>query len=223
VTGAIFVRPIPLGDAAVLLHLEGPEDEVEWRVLDVARAVEALHAADARFGSPVPGFSSVLVPVDPLDPGVEAAAERLADLARSAESRRPGARSEPALEIPTRYGGVHGPDLDDVAELHGMRPAGVVELHAATEYRVRFLGFAPGFAYLWRVPAAIATPRLDTPRERVPAGSVAIAGEQTAVYPTATPGGWRLIGRTALRIWDPAAEEPARLRAGMRVRFVPER
>jgi KipI family sensor histidine kinase inhibitor len=222
VTGAA-VRTIPLGDAAVLLHVDGPDEEVAWHVLGLTRAVEALHAADPRFGSPVPGFASVLVPVDPFDPGAEAASERLLAVASAAVGARGALGPGPLLEIPTRYGGEHGPDLDAVADLHGLRPADVVELHAGTEYRVRFLGFAPGFAYLWRVPAAIATPRLDTPRERVPAGSVAIAREQTAVYPAATPGGWRLIGRTSLRLWDPGGAEPARLRPGMRVRFVPER
>jgi KipI family sensor histidine kinase inhibitor len=226
-TEAAIVRPIPLGDAAILLHVDGPDDEVlERRIRSLTRAVEGLHATDARFGRPVPGLSSVLVPVDPLDPGVDAALPRLADLASAVLAGGPATPDDerdgdPLVRIPTRYGGEHGPDLEAVAAAQGLRPSEVVELHASTEYRVRFLGFVPGFAYLGRLPAAIATPRLDTPRERVPAGSVAIAGEQTAVYPSATPGGWRLIGRTELRVWDPAAASPALLLPGTRVRFDP--
>jgi KipI family sensor histidine kinase inhibitor len=96
-----------------------------------------------------------------------------------------------------------------------------VDLHAGTVYRVLFLGFTPGFAYLGDLPERLGLPRLATPRTRVPAGSVAIAGRQTAVYPFSTPGGWRLIGRTDLDIWDATRDRPAALLPGMRVRFVP--
>ena len=224
-TGQAGVRLLPLGDAAVLLAVgEATDGATEQLVSALADAVSSLHRADPRFGSPVPGFSSVLVPVDPLDPGVEAALPRLARLAQAITAApHPAVPSDPGplVRVPTRYGGEHGADLDAVAELHGLRPADVVELHATTEYRARFLGFVPGFAYLGRVPASIATPRLATPRERVPAGSVAIAGEQTAIYPSATPGGWRLIGRTELRVWDPEAARPSLLLPGTRVRFEP--
>ena len=125
------------------------------------------------------------------------------------------------VEVPVRYGGADGPDLEDVARLHGLRPSDVVELHASVEYEAFFLGFAPGFAYLGPLPASLVTPRLDVPRPRVPAGSVAIAGAQSAIYPTDTPGGWRLIGRTDLRPWDVARDPPALILPGDRVRFVP--
>jgi KipI family sensor histidine kinase inhibitor len=226
------VRAVAFGDAAVLLVVDQEsgvvdDEAVEHLVRALAHEAAALHAADPRFGAPVPGFSSVLVPVGTLDPGVDAAMPRLEDLAAAVaagpERSAPSPSPAPLVRIPTRYGGEHGADLDTVAELHGLRPADVVEIHASTEYRVRFLGFVPGFAYLGRVPAAIATPRLPTPRDRVPAGSVAIAGEQTAVYPSVTPGGWRLIGRTELRVWDPAAAAPSLLLPGTRVRFDPIR
>ena len=125
------------------------------------------------------------------------------------------------VEVPVRYGGADGPDLEDVARLHGLRPSDVVELHASVEYEAFFLGFAPGFAYLGPLPASLVTPRLDVPRPRVPAGSVAIAGAQSAIYPTDTPGGWRLIGRTDLRPWDVTRDPPALILPGDRVRFVP--
>jgi allophanate hydrolase subunit 1 len=129
----------------------------------------------------------------------------------------------PPVEIPTRYGGPNGPDLVVVAELSGLPPAAVVEAHASLTYRALFLGFSPGFAYLGVLPRAIVVPRRAEPRVRVPAGSVALAGEQTAVYPLESPGGWQLIGRTSVALWDPRRDPPARIQPGDAVRFVPER
>jgi KipI family sensor histidine kinase inhibitor len=122
------------------------------------------------------------------------------------------------VEIPTVY---DGEDLAAVAERVGLSPSAVVDLHASTEYEVFMLGFAPGFAYLGVVPEEIAVPRLSSPRARVPAGSVAIAERQTAVYPSATPGGWNLIGRTDVVMWDVNRTPPSLLAPGDRVRFIP--
>jgi inhibitor of KinA len=129
---------------------------------------------------------------------------------------------EPRLvEIPVCYGGEYGPDLQDVAELHQMTVEQTIELHASTTYLVYFLGFAPGFAYLGDVAEQLATPRLPSPRKSVPAGSVGIAGRQTGVYPIATPGGWRLLGRTPVRMFQPDRAQMSLLALGDRVRFVP--
>ena len=129
---------------------------------------------------------------------------------------------EPRLvEIPVCYGGEYGPDLKDVAELHELSQDTAIELHSSTDYIVYFLGFAPGFAYLGELPEALVTPRLATPRRSVPAGSVGIAGSQTGVYPIATPGGWRLLGRTPLKMFQPDRSEMSLLSIGDRVRFVP--
>jgi len=125
------------------------------------------------------------------------------------------------VEIPVCYGGEHGPDLIDVSEIHGMTPAQVIELHSSPAYVVYFLGFVPGFAYLGELPEALATPRLATPRRRVPAGSVGIAGRQTGVYPVATPGGWRLLGRTPISMFRPDRDGLSLLSIGDRVRFTP--
>ena len=125
------------------------------------------------------------------------------------------------VEIPVWYGGEHGPDLKDVAELHELTQGAAIELHSSTEYIVYFLGFAPGFAYLGELPEALVTPRLATPRRSVPAGSVGIAGSQTGVYPIATPGGWRLLGRTPVKMFRPDRAEMSLLSIGDRVRFVP--
>lgn len=125
-------------------------------------------------------------------------------------------------EIPVCYEGEDfAPDLAAVASLHGLTTRDVVERHSGAEYSVQFLGFSPGFAYLAGLPAELATPRLDSPRARVPAGSVGIAGSQTGVYPQSTPGGWRLVGRTPIALFDPQRLPPSLLVIGERVRFRP--
>jgi inhibitor of KinA len=125
------------------------------------------------------------------------------------------------VEIPVCYGGEYGPDLSDVAAMHGMTTAQAIELHRSASYLVYFLGFVPGFAYLGGLPEALVTPRLATPRRRVPAGSVGIAGSQTGVYPFATPGGWRLLGRTPMAMFRTDREALSLLSIGDRVRFTP--
>ena len=125
------------------------------------------------------------------------------------------------VEIPTCYGGEFGPHLDEVARLHGVSPDRVVELHSSVTYIVYFFGFVPGFAYLGDLPEALATPRLPSPRRTTAPGSVGIADRQTGVYPAATPGGWRLIGRTPIPMFRPGAENMSFLNLGDRVRFVP--
>jgi inhibitor of KinA len=124
-------------------------------------------------------------------------------------------------EIPVCYGGVYGPDLDEVATMRGLTSAQAIERHASVEYLVYFLGFVPGFAYLGDLPKELAMPRLAAPRRRVAAGSVGIAGNQTGVYPFATPGGWRLIGRTPIKIFRPERDGLSLLSIGDRVRFTP--
>jgi inhibitor of KinA len=214
----------PLGDSALLVTFGDRIDPgLNDRAHDLAAAVERLRAADQRFGRAVPAYASVLVPFDPLavdpDEAGEIVASLLHEVPPTPETAEAGSRG--LVEIPVRYGGDDGPDLADVASLNGLRPEDVVELHAGTEYRAYFLGFAPGFAYMGPVPAQIATPRLDAPRQRVAAGSVGIAGEQTGVYPFDLPGGWRIIGRTDISMWDLGRDSPALVLPGDRVRFVP--
>jgi KipI family sensor histidine kinase inhibitor len=124
------------------------------------------------------------------------------------------------VELPVRYGGEFGPDLEGVADHCELTAADVVCLHTAPVYRVAMLGFAPGFAYLFGLDARLAAPRLATPRLKVEPGSVGIAGSQTGVYALSTPGGWRIIGRTMLALFDPRRDEPFMLNAGDRVKFV---
>jgi inhibitor of KinA len=166
-----------------------------------------------------PAYASILIDFDPRSirhSGVERAAAEL--FAQAASTPLPEPRT---VEIPVVYGGAYGPDLEALAALTGHTPDEVAALHSGAEYLVYFLGFSPGFPYLGGLPESIAAPRLETPRKRVPAGSVAIGGRQTGVYPMASPGGWRIIGRTPLRLFTPNADPPVLLRMGDRVRFVP--
>lgn len=127
------------------------------------------------------------------------------------------------IDIPVRYGGEDGPDLQALADAHAIRATDVIELHSAARYRVLAVGFLPGFAYLGGLPEALHTPRRPTPRPRVPAGTVGIGASYTGVYPVPSPGGWNLIGRTNIRLFDAHAHPPARLVVGRSVRFVPVR
>lgn len=220
---AAGARIAPMGESALLVVLGEVIDRgLAARARAIAAAIEAAPGSGS-FGRPVAAYASVLVPFDPLSLSVDQAMEAVAAIV---DGTRPGTTTDAGaegrlVEVPVRYGGADGPDLEDVARLHGLRPSDVAELHASVEYEAFFLGFAPGFAYLGSLPASLVTPRLGVPRPRVPAGSVAIAGAQSAIYPTDTPGGWRLIGRTDLRPWDVTRDRPALILPGDRVRFVP--
>jgi len=214
------VRIERVGDAALLATV-GDEIDADlnaW-IHRAAADVRRQHAATAALGTPVPGYASLLVPFDPEGRSEDAVrALLLATLARTADGP-PLATSRP-IEILVRYGGGDGPDLPGVAAQTGLTETEVVEAHAGTVYRVFVVGFVPGFPYLGILPEILELPRLATPRLRVPAGSVAIAGRQTGIYPAPTPGGWHLIGRTDAPIWDPTRDPPALLAPGDRVRFV---
>ena len=213
----------PFGDAAVLVTVgEAIDPAVSRRARAVAASIDALRGDDPRYGRPVVAYASVLVPFDPTALRSEDAQATIAELARGARPE-PADRSGRLVEIPVWYGGDNGPDLAALAAERGLAPADVIAAHSGTTYEAYFLGFAPGFAYLGRVPAEIAVPRLATPRQRVPAGSVGIAGEQTGVYPADLPGGWRIIGRTDVAMWDLGRASPALVAAGDRIRFVPTR
>ena len=221
------MRVVPLGDRALLIHLGTTIDDATHRLV---RAVCARLAARPVPGTIelVPAFASVAVHYEPARvPNDGRAREQRSPYERFADRVRnvladveadvlPAART---VEIPVRYGGDEGPDLEAVAAAHGLTAEEVVRLHSGATYRVYMLGFAPGFAYLGGLPEAIATPRRPEPRTAVPAGSVGIGGNQTGIYPLVSPGGWQLIGRTALRLFDPRRAPPALLAIGDVVRF----
>jgi len=181
----------------------------------VARATLALQGVRG-LRNVHPGYASVMVDYDPrLLTHTDAAALIRETLEQHQTDSLPEAR---LVEVPVVY---NGPDLGDVARHTGLSPERVIELHSAAEYFVYFVGFSTCYPYLGGLPPELATPRLSAPRKHVPAGSVAIGGSQAGIYPLASPGGWRLIGHTPLRLFDPAAVPPPLLRIGDRVRFVP--
>lgn len=198
----------PFGEAALLVELHSAADaQALARMLRKAPPAGMVEA--------VPGFASVLVELDPLLADLDAVRAELQSLLARPLEMPAGGRLH---TIPVVY---DGPDLDDVATLTGLAPTDVADRHAATEMRVLFCGFAPGFAYLGDLPPELRVSRLPTPRTRTPAGSVAVAGSMSGIYPTELPGGWRVIGHTDLRLFDPRADPPALLLPGDRVRFEP--
>ena len=207
----------PAGDAAVALEFEARIDPgVNARVTAAAARVAAGRLRGVR--DIVPSYHSVTVYVDPLRTD---AGRVWAALEEAASAPPPAADAAREVVIPVRYGGAGGPDLEEVAAFAGCTADEVVRRHAATLYRVYMVGYLHGFAYLGTVDPCIAMPRRPTPRLAVPAGSVGIAGAQTGVYPTAAPGGWRLIGRTTVRMFDVGRNPPGLVGPGDRVRFEP--
>ncbi|GAB7534379.1 5-oxoprolinase subunit PxpB [Burkholderia sp. 3C] len=206
-------RLYPLGDTAVCCEAPPPATlDCQRRVWAVAAAARAWpHVVDV-----VPGMNNLTIVFDPVETSAAALTPRIDAAWREAD---PAAAPGREVEIPVIYGGEAGPDLAAVAAHTGLAPREVAERHAAGDYVVFFLGFQPGFAYLGGLDAALHTPRRTVPRIEVPAGSVGIGGTQTGIYPASAPGGWQLIGRTALALFDPARTPPTLLQPGDRVRF----
>ncbi len=198
---------------ATLNEVKGKQSPSHTEIASSQKTLLAMTITDL-----IPAYSSVLVCYDPRKISFSQLRDNLTHLiTHSPAHPLPNGR---VVEIPTRYGGEYGLDLEFVARQNGISPAEAIRLHTREIYRVYFVGFVPGFAYLGNVPPEITAPRLETPRTRVPKGSVGIAGRQTGIYPAETPGGWRLIGRTEIEMFDARREPPALLRAGDRVRFV---
>lgn len=208
----------PASDRSLLVYFgEQISLDAHQHVVRLLRLLEAEPVAGIR--NLHPAYCSLLITFDLLKlqhKQLETILRRY--LGRLEDVRLPEPRQ---MDILACYGGEYGPDLADVAAMHGVTPAQAIELHASATYVVYFLGFTPGFAYLGGLPEALVTPRLPTPRRAVPPGSVGIAGNQAGVYPFATPGGWRLIGRTPIRMFRPDREAMSYLSIGDRVRFKP--
>jgi KipI family sensor histidine kinase inhibitor len=199
-------RILPCGERALLVELDGLDAVLGFHAALAAAPPEGV-------GELVPAARTLLVRFDPAAIAPAALRDALAGLAFS-----PGARADgETVEVPVTY---DGEDLRAVARLAGLSPEAVVRRHLAGDYVAAFCGFAPGFAYLDGLDPALHVPRLESPRTRVPAGAVAVADRFAAVYPRASPGGWRLLGRTELALWDADRDPPARLVPGTRVRFV---
>lgn len=206
------------GDSAILLELEPVIDPaVNARAIAIATAVRDQHLAGVR--DVIPTYRSVAVHFNPLACDIESLRHTMREAAASPRVLASGS----LVEVPVAYGGDNGPDLDEVAAFARLPARTVIDRHCGPEYRVFMLGFLPGFAYMGIVDGSIAAPRKATPRTRIPAGSVGIGGRQTGVYPRPSPGGWQLIGRTSLQVFDPSRDPASLFRAGDRVKFIPIR
>ncbi len=204
----------PAGDRALLVTLGGSIDpELLGQVLALDQVLQDRRPRG--LVGTVPAYASLLCRYDADLTDAARLGETIRQLEGKVEASIP---SGPVVDVPTRY---DGRDLADVALGTNLTSAEVIEQHAGREYLVYCVGFAPGFAYCGALPDQLAVPRIASPRLRVPAGSIGIAGRQTGIYAVESPGGWNLIGRTALRLFDPAADPPARFKPGDRLRFVP--
>ncbi len=167
----------------------------------------------------VPTFRSLLIIYDPCITGGEKLKAKIKKLCGDLEASSEGKKR--IIEIPVLYGGEYGEDLKDVAEINKLTEDEVIKIHSGTDYLIYMLGFLPGFAYLGGLDDRIKTPRLQNPRTKIHAGAVGIGGEQTGIYPLSSPGGWRLIGTTPVKPYDPERDEPILYSAGDYIRFVP--
>lgn len=207
-----------VGEGALCVEF-GPKIDVSLNrtAIHFARLLESQKSP--QICEVVPAYSSLTIYFNPLKTNAVGLADDLKNLLSSRLERA----EEPTQlhRVPVRYGGELGPDLENVANLNGITPDEVIQIHAAVCFRVFMLGFMPGFPYCGIVPEKIRAPRLASPRTRVPAGSVGIASAQTGIYPLESPGGWQLIGRTPLRLFDPQAEGEAmfRFHAGDSIQF----
>jgi inhibitor of KinA len=209
------MKIIPASDSSLLIVLgDSISPEVHERVIALFQALQSRQEPGIR--SLHPAYASVLIDFDPLRLSHQQVGGLVEKLAGGAQVSTSGAR---LVSIPVCYESEFGPDLGDVAVHAGISTDEVIRLHCSATYLVYFLGFSPGFAYMGGLPEELHTPRLATPRAQVVAGTVGIAGSQTGVYPVDSAGGWRLIGRTPLRMFDAATTPPTRLQPGDHVKF----
>lgn len=210
------MRLLPVGDAALTCELgDAPACDVQARARALGRSLSAR---------PLPGQRECVAALTSVLVNFDARVTTAAELGEGLRRRLDEPVTEPAPrvhEVAVCYGGAEGPDLAEVAARLGLSADEVVALHSGVDYEVELLGFMPGFAYLGTLPAALELPRRATPRTRLPAGSVAIAGRQTGIYPAASPGGWHVLGRASVALFDPTRRPPALLQPGDRVRFRP--
>jgi KipI family sensor histidine kinase inhibitor len=213
------VKYLPVGDRAVLVEFGNSiSPDINLRVHALDKAISKLRLQGVE--ECVPTYRSLLVYYDPLKTNYEQLVFRLKDLEGRVDEFTVAARKR-LVEVPMVYGDEYGPDLGYVAQYHSLDEEEVIRLHSGREYMVYMIGFVAGFPYLGEVADEIATPRLKTPRLHVPAGSVGIAEKQTGVYPRESPGGWQIIGRTPLRLFDVKRHPPVLMLPGETVKFKP--
>ncbi|MEW6404887.1 MAG: 5-oxoprolinase subunit PxpB [Chloroflexota bacterium] len=208
---------LPLGDSSLLVQLG---EELDLALNQRVHALSVLIESARRKGifETVPAYATLMIHYDPaVLTYTEITAWIRGQMDRVEESAH---RTPRQIEVPVRYGGASGPDLEPVAASKGISPADVIRLHTSRTYTVYMMGFTPGFPYMGTLDERLRVPRLQTPRTLVKAGTVAIAGEQTGIYPLDSPGGWQLLGWTPLKLFDPTRNEPFLFRPGDEVRFV---
>ncbi|MEM2103106.1 MAG: 5-oxoprolinase subunit PxpB [Candidatus Bathyarchaeia archaeon] len=209
----------PMGDRALLVKFgDSIDPNINRKVHMLNRAIEQTKIVGVE--ECVPAYTSLLVCYNPLKISYECLVYQLKDLEPNLDEFDTSTEVRQVV-VPTVYGDEFGPDLADVAKLHNLTIEEVIRIHSETEYTVYMIGFIEGFSYMGKVPDSIATPRLETPRLKIPAGSVGIAGNQTGIYPCESPGGWRIIGRTPLKLFNPYAQQPTLFQPGDKVRFKP--
>lgn len=211
-------RFLPVGDKSLVIEFgDNISPEINKKIRNMYLAIEKSKLDGII--EMVPTYRSLLVSYNPLKIRFNELCQKL----RECEENLNDSGSEPAkvVEIPTIYGGEYGPDIEFVASHNKLSVDEVIKIHSSRDYLIYMLGFTPGFPYLGGMSEKIETPRLENPRTKIPAGSVGIAGKQTGIYPIDSPGGWQLIGRTPVKLFDPFAEPPVLLNAGDYVRFVP--
>lgn len=207
-----------VGDRFLRIEYRSPQPEQAMRAVlaatELCRTAPPPSLLDA-----TPAYSTLLLSFDIETLDRESVRAWIEGSPSSGSDVEPTRRPQRVVEVPVCYDPTLAPDLESLAADRGLSVADVAAIHAAAAYSVQFIGFSPGFPYLRGLPPILATPRLDRPRTRVPAGSIGIADEQCGIYPRERPGGWRIIGRTPLSLFDPMRDDPALLRPGDQVRF----
>jgi len=211
------IKYLPAGDKALLMEF-GNEiaKDINAKIRNVVRFLDEANLEGIE--EILPTYRSIMIMYDPIKMQYDELVKLLEIFSnKTAEGEKEIIK---IVEIPTLYGGEYGPDINFVAEHNNITTDEVIKIHTGTDYLVYMLGFTPGFTYLGGMSEKISTPRLSSPRKKIPAGSVGIAGSQTGMYPSETPGGWQLIGRTPLKLYNPENEPPVMLSAGDYVRYV---
>lgn len=210
------IRFLSCGDSAVTVELSKEMSE------DVNRRIQYIAAATSRIRGvreSVPAFCSLTLYFDPFIISKKTLEKKVRKIALTYRESAVGKKR--VFLIPVCYEGEFAPDMDDVCTATGLSREEVIEIHTSADYLIYMLGFLPGFPYLGGMDKRIEVPRLDSPRTAIPAGAVGIGGKQTGIYPLASPGGWRLIGRTPVKVYDPERDEPILYSAGDYIRFFP--
>ena len=209
---------VPAGDRALAIKVgDSISPEINLAVRNLAVTLEKQQIPAVL--DIVPTYCSILINYDPLISSLDDLVMNIKDLGNTINESTIG--SPKTIEIPTVYGGEYGPELSYVAQFNGLTELEVIDIHSGNDYLVYAMGFTPGFPYLGGMSDKIVTPRLQTPRTEIPAGSVGIAERQTGIYPIESPGGWQLIGRTPFNLFDPAKNPPVLVEPGDYIRFTP--